>query len=342
MFNWFGKTRRGTSSAAPATSPHQHPSDPQTTLSPSFDDPALTLPVALYESALTVPADLETLDRLRARSEATYSNLAWLLDVPAPQAHTALSATESDLLQRLDAQLAPRTLPANLLPRAAAVVPQLLGLLRRDETPRAEVARQVAKDVLLTAEVFRVARSAAYGMRKVERLEGALDRIGDAGLKQAMARVLFKPVFQAPAGGLIATISPRLWLYAEVKSALCAELTDTPEQRLTAFLAGLMHDTGWIALLRLLERTRRPIPHTFGSSFDSALAQRKDHLFGRLTADWNLTPELTALAQEMMAPATGASASGATMSALARVLREADRLCLTHLADAPEDRRIEQ
>jgi HD-like signal output (HDOD) protein len=271
----------------------------------------------------------------------SYSNLAWLLDVPTPQAHTALSPTESDLLQRLDAQLAPRTLPPNLLPRAAAVVPQLLGLLRREETPRAEVARQVAKDALLTAEVFRVARSAAYGMQKVERLEGALDRIGDAGLKQAMARVLLKPVFQAPAGGLIATISPRLWLYAEVKSALCAELTEAPEQRLAAFLAGLVHDTGWIALLRLLERTRRPFPRTFGSSFDAALAQRKDRLFGRLTADWGLTPELTALAQEMAASGT-ASSAGASISTLARALREADRLCLTHLADMPEEHRIEQ
>jgi hypothetical protein len=108
-------------------------------------------------------------------------------------------------------------------------------------------------------------------------------------------------------------------------------------------MAGLMHDTGWIALLRLLERTRKPLPRTFGSTFDTAMAQRKDRLFGRLTMDWRLTPELTELAREMAAADSAAPVSAplsaplsTPMSTLARVLREADRLCLTHLADMPD------
>lgn len=339
LFSWFDKRKRSDAADA-APSSHIPPPDSQPTAQTTAiqatnprasADPGLTVPAALFDSALTRPAALESLEQVRAmRDAAQHSNLAWLLGLTAPQPGTPLMPVESKLLHQLDMQLSAPNLPPNLLPRAAAVVPQLLGLLRREEPPRAEVARQVAKDVQLAAEVLRVAQSASYGMRHVERLEDALDRIGEAGLRQAMTRVLFKPVFQASAGGLIARVSPRLWIYAEVKSALCAELTEDPAQRLEAFLAGLMHDTGWIALLRMLERARATLPTTLSSALDSALAQRRDQLFGRLTIDWALTSGLTALSQEM-------NKGTAPTSTLAKVLREADRLCIAHVESMAQE-----
>lgn len=339
MFSWFDKRKRNEAAdAAPSSHPPSStPPEPATAHVArehhANADLGLTVPASLFDTALTRPAALESLQEIRASREAAqHSNLAWLLGVPAPQPGTPLMPAESKLLYQLDAQLSAPKLPPNLLPRAAAVVPQLLGLLRREEPPRAEVARQVAKDVQLAAEVLRVAQSASYGMRPVERLEDALDRIGEAGLRQAMTRILFKPVFQASAGGLIARVSPRLWIYAEVKSTLCAELTEDPAHRMEAFLAGLMHDTGWIALLRMLERARATLPATFSSALDAALAQRRDQLFGRLTVDWALTTELTRLSQEM--------ANGETpATALAQVLREADRLCIAHVDSMGDDAR---
>jgi hypothetical protein len=271
-----------------------------------------------------VPAALETLQELRAARELPESNLAWLLGAQPPVTSAAPTTAEASLLRRLDAQLAAAELPPNLLPRAPAVVPQLLALLRREQQPaRHEVARQVAKDVLLTAEVLRTARSAAHGLRPVERLEDALDRIGEDGLRQATARVLVKPVFQAPAGGVIARAAPRIWLYAEIKSTVCAELAPEPALKMDAFLAGLMHDTGWIALLRLIERAGAALPRAWSSACDAALASAKDRLFGRLTADWALSPGLTELAQAM--------ARNAGTGTLAPLVQQADRLCLAHL-----------
>jgi HDOD domain len=348
IFSWFDKRKRSDAadiapqkSLAPVApvipaalaQPACAPAEAALQNHPPSADLALTVPASLFDSALTRPAALESLQEIRTSREVVqHSNLAWLLNVPAPQAGTPLMPAESKLLQQLDLQLSAPNLPPSLLPRAAAVVPQLLGLLRREEPPRAEVARQVAKDVQLAAEVLRVAQSASYGMRPVERLEDALDRIGEAGLRQAMTRVLFKPVFQASAGGLVARVSARLWIYAEVKSTLCAELTEEPALRFEAFMAGLMHDTGWIALLRMLERARATLPAPFSSALDSALAHRRDQMFGRLTADWALTPGLTRLSQDMASSAAASSAAPrAPISALEQVLRDADRLCIAHV-----------
>lgn len=327
MFKWFGKRKQDdVGDSLPAFAP----APPHSAPSPLPEDPGLTLPAGLHDAALTVPADLETLQELRATRELPTSNLAWLLGAQPPVSSAAPTTAEAALLRRIDAQLAAPTLAANLLPRAPAVVPQLLGLLRREQAPpRHELARQVAKDGLLTAEVLRAARSAVHGLRPVERLEDALDRIGEDGLQQATARVLFKPVFQAPAGGQIARAAPRIWLYAEIKSGLCAELAPDPALKMDAFLAGLMHDTGWIALLRLVERTGAPLPRAWSTACDEALAKAKDRLFGRLTAGWQLSASLTELALAM--------SRNERTGLLAPLVHQADRLCLAHLDSVAQD-----
>lgn len=305
MFDWFGKRRR--EEEAPV---------------------APAVPASPHETELTVPAPLEMLAQLREAEELAHSTLSWLLGAAAPQPADAADAAERKLLQRLDAMIAAPTLPPNLLPRAPAVVPQLLGLLRREQVPRFELARQVAKDVTLAAEVLREAGSAQYGTRPVEGLEDALDCIGETGLRQAMARVLVKPVFQAQTGGLAARAAPRLWRHAETKSAVCSELAADPALRFEAFLAGLMHDAGWMALLRLLDRSRLGLPQAWSTAFDAAMERRRDRLFGRITADWGLTDGLTRLSQRF------AAADPAADDPLARLLREADSQCLVQLAAA--------
>lgn len=261
-------------------------------------------------------------------TEAEASALTYLLASPPP-CPGSLGEAERALLRTLDRQLAAATLPTDLLPRAPAVIPQLLGLLRQAQPARAAMVQQVLKDMLLTAEVLRLARSPFYGAQPVDTLETALDRIGTAGLQSAIARVLLKPVFQAQAGGLVAVVAPRLWQHAEYKSMLCAELVaQRGGDRFEGLLAGLLHDTGWLALIRLMDRvqTRPVLPISL--ALDAALDRRKDRLFGRLTADWDLTPALTSLSLQLR----GSTAAGGD-TRLATALRDADRHCTADLRD---------
>ena len=138
MFNWF-KKRKDRSL--------------QTAAGPTSEPPA-----ALQEMSRTMPASLETwagmdTDASMDGRQARPAPLFWMLGAPEPVASLLIPDAEVQLLRSLDTLLAARQLPDNLLPRAPAVIPQLLGLLRREQPSRTEVARQVSKDMQLTAEV---------------------------------------------------------------------------------------------------------------------------------------------------------------------------------------------
>lgn len=254
------------------------------------------------------------------------SALSWLLNGPTPQQEPPTPA-ERQLLLTLDRQLDAPTLSNDLLPRAPGVIPQLIALLRQDEPSRAAMVQQVLKDMLLTAEVLRLARSPYYGAMPVETLETALDRIGSIGLQSAMARVLIRPIYHAQSGSLMARAAPRLWVHAEHKSMICAEIAaGDGGDRFEGFLAGLMHDTGWLALLRLLDRQQLTPALPSSAAFDAALDARKDRLFGRLTAKWDLTPALTSLSEHLR------QGPGPTPPPLAKALHIADRRCTAELS----------
>ncbi len=305
MFGWIGSFRRA--SAPPATAGAARAAAPPT-----------AAPMA--PRAADRPADSLAADALRP------SALGGLLEAGPPLA-TPPAAGERSLLQALDTQLAAPQLPPDLLPRAAGVLPPLLALMRQESPSRTAMVQQVLKDPLLTAEVLRVARSTYYGGRPVDTLEAALDRIGTAGLQAATARVLLKPVFQPQGGGLAMRAAPRVWERAEHKSLHCAAwMARRGGDRFEGLLAGLLHDTGWLALLRLMDRAGLGLTWPASRALDAALDRRKDRVFGRLVASWDLSPGLVELAAALQK-----SPLSTLDLPLAAALRDADEA----LADRP-------
>ncbi len=252
--------------------------------------------------------------------------LAWLLDAPPPGTETPAPAAAAQAAAQRAVQnlLEQRTLPAGLLPRAAAVVPQLLAMLRQEAPSRSVLSQQVARDAVLAAEVLRLARSPLYRTRApVESLDAALAMLGTAGLQAAIARVVLKPVFDGSGGGLAARAAGRLWQHAEQESELAAALAgDAGLGRLDAFLAGLLHGSGWTIALRAIDRAGLDLPPPFQTDFDAAMERLRERLFARVLAEWQLTPGLSALAA-----AVGRTPLYEAADPLARVLAEADRRC---------------
>lgn len=257
----------------------------------------------------------------------------WLLDAPAGDAPVGADAAARAVLEALDRRLNAPTLPPDLLPRAANVIPQLLAMMRRSAVARGALAEQVLKDPQLTAEVLRLARSPAYGGVAVETLEGALDRIGTSGLEAATARLVLRPVFANGGTGALARACSRIAALSESKSLLCARMNQQASGgHLDGLLAGLLHDTGTLGLLRLAEHAGHTpalaagVAGAAAEGLEQSLLLRRDRLFARLVATWDLTPSLTALAGQLHA---AAPESG---SALARALLMADRCARADLA----------
>lgn len=241
----------------------------------------------------------------------------WLIAADAPSG-AGPSTDEAAALARIDAVLAQPGLPEDLLPRAAALVPQLLAMLRQgDELPVAAMAQRVARDAVLSAEVLKLAGSAYYrGRGEASDLQQSISLIGVQGLHTVIARVVLKPIYDQAPGPWSRAAGARLWTHAEALAAECA-LRAEAVPVFDAYLTGLLHDSGWTAALNLLDRSgvEFAVP---SEAFAVALERRAYRLFGRAARRWAITPAFADLGADTLRHSLGTSPHP-----LAVVLREA-------------------
>jgi HD-like signal output (HDOD) protein len=246
---------------------------------------------------------------------------------------TASAATEvpDDLMQRILDQV--RTLArdpagsAQLVPRVPEVVPQLLRSLGDEDASSSELARQVAQDVVLVAEVIREANSAYYRpITPVKNAEAAIVMLGQNGLRMLLARVAFRPIVNMPAEGFAKRAAPRIWDQS-VKCALAASLM---APGLTAgvfesYLAGLMQNVGLMVALRLADRTH-PGSVPADPDFGAALLAASREISAGIAAHWEFPPEVAAAIARAGDPGD---------AVLAQALAQGDRIAkLRMLVDA--------
>ncbi len=247
---------------------------------------------------------------------------SWLIDSPI-SVRAQPGGRERRALQRLDHIAADPASHYGLLPRAAAVVPQLMARLRDASASSSQLTQFVARDVTLVAEVVRTANSPYYrrGGAVVE-LHHAIRAIGVVGLQSAIARSLLKPVFQANGGDLVTRSAKRLWKHTEFKAQLCAALARIEGiDPFEGYLAGLVHDAVWSAVLRALDGVQSADPWSFNPSIVMALGLRRDHLFEIIAKHWKLSQGLTDLASDV-----ARRGLPLTTSKAGHVLATADRL----------------
>lgn len=261
--------------------------------------------------------------------------LGWLLDTPVVPG-AGFTASEAQALAALEVLLH-RHSAAELLPRAPAVVPQLLSMLRHDDRSLAALSQRVAADVMLSAEVIRQAHSAAHAHRHEPHgqaidLRQALALLGVDGLKAVIARVVLRPLFDGQAGRLSAMASARTWRHAERQAQHAAALAAGGGlDPFDGYLGGLVHGTGWTVAFRALDRQPVPLALPLSEAFAQRLAPLADALFGKVVADWRLTPALTALCRELQ---RGAPLDGLPLGAVLRHARQAAMLDLLEPGDA--------
>lgn len=222
----------------------------------------------------------------------------------APSRLTPMGPRELRALRHLDALLAEDRTPADLLPRTPAVVPQLLNLLRQDNLPLAAVCERVGKDVVLTAEVLRLANTAHYRQRAahaVTDLSQAIAALGSDGVQRAIARVVLKPLYDGHGGVLSGRAAAPLWKHGEHKAGLCAALAaQRGIEPFEGYLAGLMHNAGWSIAWRAFDRMDGGVSVPFSQAFVQQLVLRKDRLFGKAAAGWQISATLSALGADIL------------------------------------------
>jgi HD-like signal output (HDOD) protein len=266
---------------------------------------------------------------IAAEIEASYYR--WLT---AARGYTAPPEIETRILDEVR-QLAQQPVDAaGLVPRVPEAIPQLLVSLRDEDVSVTELARQVAQDVVLLAEVIREANSAYYRpIAPVKDVEAAIMMLGQNGLRMLVARIAFRPLINMQANGFAREVAPRIWNQS-VSCALAASLMAPGLSAgvFEAYLAGLMQNVGLVVAFRLADRVcpdgKVPASSTFGAELLACSRQ----LSAAIAGHWNF-------------PATVADAIGHAdqpgQDQLAQALAQGDRIAkLRLMIDAgvlPED-----
>ena len=211
---------------------------------------------------------------------------------------------------------------AALVPRVPAVIPQLLRSLREDDSSAGALARQVAQDPVLVAEVIREVNSPYYQPASpIRNLEGAVLLLGQNGLRMLLARVAFRPIISQQAGPLARLVAPPLWSQSE-KCALAASLLAARHgaDPFEAYLAGLMHNVGLMVAFRVVEQLVPPGGLPDSDVFGARLVSAARLMSGRIAGQWELPPAIG-----------HAIAHLGDDGALPLLLYDADRLAKLHM-----------
>lgn len=225
---------------------------------------------------------------------------SWLVRCPI-EVNASLSKSEHDALQRLARLASDSSAPAGLMPRAAAVVPQLLARLRTEASSLSDLSQHVSRDVALVAEVIATANSAYYRREMpVVDLEYAIQVLGVEGLRSAIARVVLKPLIDARGGELVVRGAKRLWEHTDRKAQLCASLARSKGlDSFEAYLLALVHNAAWNAVLRAMDGAGSEMPSHFSSELVAALGPYRDRLFAMIARQWQLPGALIEIADDV-------------------------------------------
>jgi len=302
-------------------------------LSPTAPAPMLQRPIESAPAAATLPAPLAAAEPptpvdVPVSDPQRIAFFRWIVGVPAIAGTSGLpDLVVEHLMERLDEVIASDSLRAGLLPRAPHVIPQLMKTLRDEGYSAVDVASRISKDVVLTAEVVRSATSAFQRADDEEEIDlaRAVTMIGTQGLRRAIANVVLRPIFDAKGDTFSARAANQIWKDADRKARLCAALV-TPQvgDPFDGYLAGLLHNTGWTALLRAIDGfddmslNGAQLAHP---EVIPQLLQRRDALFGAIVGPWNLGAAIDGLAGDV-----GHNGVEGVRSPLGLALRQADRL----------------
>jgi HD-like signal output (HDOD) protein len=313
MFGWlqrFFSGARATASEPLAPAPAAAP-----TPAPALPAAPAAMP-AEPRAAAQAPVSFEQLDRANRAWDG------WLFERTGEHG-LEMNPYEAQVLEALDAILASQQSGAALVRRMPGLIPQLLQSLRSDSFSGAALSRTISSDVVLVAEVIRLANSWHMGAGgTIASVEHAVILIGQEGLRQLITSVAFRPIIDVQSGHYTRTLAPRLWEHAE-RCAVANRRLAAGEgvEPFDAFLAGLLQSVGVIVALRIMDQVARNARELGSEAFCAALARAARALSVSIAREWDFAPAVVQALGEQ-----GGVRKGAHMSPLGRLAMLGDYL----------------
>ena len=216
--------------------------------------------------------------------------------------HSPLNAHEREVLKQIDNLIESQAQSATLIPRLPGVIPKLMTYLRADDYNSKDIAKLISTDPVLVAEVLRLINSPYFRTAAPSNdLDQAVFQLGHAGLRELIMSVALKPImkfektyFHQDAAENIAELSQK----AAVACRCLASAANVDP--FDAYVAGLLHNTGSMVVLRQLNQISKPLEVTRSKNFQYAAIKYATQLSFLIAEQWGLTkPVLTALKEQI-------------------------------------------
>ena len=336
MYHWL----RRFFSSSPDSAAVRAPAPPAASPAPAAAAVAAAVAADTAPVPAAAPIQPSMLSALQ-RADINANFTSWLFD-DRNRDDPFTNRHEDAVLAALNDILNSRQSGANLVRRMPGVIPQLLQKLRSDDFSGAELARTISNDLVLVAGVVRLANSALYNRSKpLASIEQAILVLGQAGLRQLITSVAFKPIIDLNSGRFTKAIAPRLWEQSEhcaIANRMLAERAGI--EPFDAFLAGLAQNVGLIVSLRVIDQVTEEADIVGSESFCNALARCTRGLSCSIAREWRFPAAVVAALEE-----AGSNRKFTELSPIGRILVIGDYLSKTdillrHKRLNPDDPRL--
>jgi HD-like signal output (HDOD) protein len=250
-------------------------------------------------AAVTPPEIAGTdVERLRAANRLLGDRLwrlAFALPPEAPPSHASHASIRTLVLALLDVD----TLDPNFFPRRPSLLPQLLTALNDPRAESDKLARIIAHDPVITADVLRLANSSLYRTTAapIETIQRAIVVCGADALRGILAAAMLLPVFRATRSNF-PRLPRMLWERTEraVRAVELHAMETHPQDRFEAQLAVLLSALGPLVVYGAALDVYARYPELPPSP---ALCVELTSLLGpqmsvRIARDWQTAPRLLA------------------------------------------------
>jgi hypothetical protein len=292
---WVLRARARTPAVTPADMPAATPAA----------RPAASLPAgpaaAPREETGAAPAPTDD-GRLEAAAAQATDRL-WKLAFAAPTQTQSSPEIYRKVRDNVLAKLQVDTLDPDCFPRRPALLPQLLRAVDDPQAASERIARIIAHDPVLTADVLRLANSALYRTTAapVETIPRAIVVCGIDALRAMLAAALLRPVFRATRRNF--PRFPRILWDRTERAARAAELyamATAPQDRFEGQMAVLLGALGPLvvygAVLDVYSRNAHFLPNA--ALCVDLIGAMGPAMARRIACDWQASPRLVAALED--------------------------------------------
>ncbi len=183
------------------------------------------------------------------------------------------------------------------LPQLHRAAERILPLLADPRCSLTDIAEQLATDQVVAAAVLRMANSPLYrGLDKITSLQPAVGRLGIRAVRTLLLHESLRGAMFS-GEGMLSDFADVLWRRSLAGGAIMRRLAQlTSADPDDAFLIGLLHDIGYVVVLRIVSGDRNASRYEIAPETLEYLCSESHQEFGELIAvKWGLPPALRAL-----------------------------------------------